>query len=159
MSLQALCAVAAKAGNVELRILKMDNGQFMAFITPSKEIAKEYPQLASPLQIVASAEAMDAEVAKAIEQYVPVLSDAMSNIAEVTAQIQAAKEAARQKTVKPKGIAPATPAVVQKPPNAGTPARPPSVPNDLFNAPAVTHILGDQLDVIDEEEEGLGVSA
>jgi hypothetical protein len=99
-------------------------------------LAKKYPQLASPLQITATAAEMDGEVTKAVTAYAPVLQAAASNFQQLEDELKAAQASAKEKK---------KPSVPGKPAGAGTttsvtqPTTPmatvnkPAAPPDLFN--------------------------
>jgi PRTRC genetic system protein E len=159
MSLKALCEIADKTNAIELRVLKMNNNQFMVVISPSEEIVKVYPQLASPLQIVETADKIDAAVAFAIQEYVPVLVEHVSNMDAIKKQMKdaevAAKEAAKAKTPKPTPAA-KTATTAAMPPSTAA-ARPPMLAPDLFASS--TTIASQELDGGDQADNGDGEAA
>lgn len=109
MSLATLCSLADIADQLSLTVLKVSDDSFMAVIQPSLKLAEKYPQLASPLQVQASAAALDAEVANAIQTYQPALKSAVSNLSQIEQELKEAQKSARDKA-KNRTTSPATPA-------------------------------------------------
>lgn len=140
MSFATLCSLAAVADQVSVTILKVNDTAFMAVIQPSLKLSEKYPQLASPVQVTAPADTLDAEVANAITSYRPALESAINNIAQIEGELQAAQQAARDKH-KPKGGA-SKPSASGTTTSASKPASPmtkvatpaPPGPPDLFGA-------------------------
>lgn len=156
MTFKTLCGLAAVAQSVQVHVLQIGENSFQAVIQPSLELAKEYPQLASPLMVQSTAELMDEEVNKALTEFTPELKSAVSNITSVKESLAAATKAAQEELAK-KNAAKAKPGVSAKtvPPAAGTTTsvskatqlvtvKPtPSAPPDLFGEiPEITSSAG-----------------
>lgn len=128
MSFQTLCGLAAIADKVQVTVIKVTDTTFQAILAPSLKLAAKYPQLANPLQVLATADEMDAEVSKALTTYVPMLQEATSNLAQIQEALDQAKKDAKAKpavkvpaaiakgTVTTNGAKPTTP-MLQAPPD------------------------------------------
>lgn len=157
--LKRLCELAAVADQVKFTLLSLDAGQFMVVIETSAELAKEFPALAAPLQIVESADNLEAEVLTALAQYVPAITERRSNVKEVLAAVEAERIAAEEKK-KASTLAKSTsstskatkPAATSKSPaDAATP--PPPGLGDLFSsAKSVKLFQGAELGTLGSEK-------
>lgn len=78
--IKLLCELAAQADDIKFTLLKVDNDQFMVVVQPSTKLAKTYPAFASPLQVIETADKLEAELYAALTAYVPALTDVASNI-------------------------------------------------------------------------------
>lgn len=85
---QALASLVAKTGTLTV-ILTSKNEQMTATVLPKPELAKEFPALGSGLSITKPPAELDAEFAKALENFTPQYSNAFD-------QIKSFKEAADQ---------------------------------------------------------------
>ena len=136
MSFQTLCDLAAIADQVKVTVLKVNDTQFMAVLEPSIKLAEKYPQLASPLQITATAADMDGEVTNAVTAYAPVLQAATSNFQQLEDELKAAQASAKDKK---KPIVPGKPAGAGTTTSVAKPTTPMATvnkspaPPDLFN--------------------------
>lgn len=123
----------AQVADLNIHVQKITDASFMVVIQPSIKLAEKYPQLASPLQVIAAPQDLDREVMTALTAYTPVLSQAVNNIQEITDAMEAATKAAREKSKPKTGTTPATTASAAKPMQVVKPgvAKPPPLP-DLF---------------------------
>lgn len=147
MSFLKLTELAQVADSITVHVQKITDTSFMVVIQPSSKLAEKYPQLASPLQVIAAPQDLDQEVMAALTAYTPVLRQASSNIQEITDAMEAATKAARELQKNKGKTTPTTTASTAKPmqvvkPGVVTPPPPP----DLF-------AMGDQ--PAEEEEDEL----
>lgn len=132
MSFLKLSELAKVADSITVHVQKITDASFMVVIQPSIKLAEKYPQLASPLQVIAAPQDLDREVMAALTEFTPILSQATSNIRDITEALEAATKAAREQgktKVKP-ATTPTTTASPAKPMQTATVATPP--PPDLF---------------------------
>ncbi len=123
----------AQVADVNIHVQKITDTSFMVVVQPSIKLAEKYPQLANPLQVIAAPQDLDREVMAALTVYTPVLSQAVSNIQEITDAMEAATKAAREAKTKPKtGTTPTTTASAAKPMQVVKPAPAKAPPPDLF---------------------------
>lgn len=131
MSFLKLSELAQVADSITVHVQKITDTSFMVVIQPSIKLAEKYPQLASPLQVIAAPQDLDREVTAALTEFTPVLRQATSNIREITDALEAATKAAREQNkpkVKP-ATTPTTSASAAKPMQTANAAPPPP---DLF---------------------------
>lgn len=146
MLIKTLCDFVKVAQHMELHLVNVkDSDQVQAIVQPRLALAEKYPALGQPLMVTATPADLEAELVKAMTQYVPMVNTAMNNFAQIQSNLEAAQKTAREKA-SAKASAP-SPAgvgaknVVGKTPSdkpvAGTPHVPnaPMVP-DLFSTPA-----------------------
>lgn len=127
MSFKTLCGLAAVASNVQVNVLKINDNLFQAVIQPDFELAKDYPQLSSPLMVQAPADELDSEVHKALTEFTPALQSAVSNLAELqsnlAASVKEAKDAlAKKNDAKKNGAAKVVPPAGTTTTNGATPS-------------------------------------
>lgn len=135
MSFEKLAELATAADSITLHVQKITDTSFMVVIQPSLKLAEKYPQLASPLQVIAAPKDLDREVVAALTQYTPVLQQATSNISDIEKAVDEAAKAAKEK-LKPKAkpATATTSASTPKPMEKTTEQTTGAPPNlDLFN--------------------------
>lgn len=133
MSFLKLTELAQVADSIAVHVQKITDISYMVVIQPSIKLAEKYPQLTSPLQVIAAPQDLDREVMAALTEFTPALRQASSNIQEITDALEAATKAAREQQKNKGKTAPTTTASAAKPMQVAKPGVviPPPLP-DLF---------------------------